>query len=161
MKKSEQSDGAKSRVRRALMETNSTRLAHRCRSTVKVDMSDFHELLFSHSEDIQNIARHARQTKDPQSFVVAVLDLLDRHGRSLAVARLGAEAVDHFATQSHRRHISPVKVTDVTCDEIDRVFGSHTTWIAQKTKPLDNLCVHVAVVINDDFFYSRLVVPEN
>ena len=124
-------------------------------------MSNLHELLYSYHENIQNVARHARQTKNPHSFVVAVLDLLDRAGRSLAVARLGSEAVDHFSTQAFRRHMSPLKVTDVTVEEIDRVAGENATWGTQKHIPLDDLWVHVAAVSDGDFLYSRVFVPEN
>ncbi len=124
-------------------------------------MSDLHEMLFAHQEDIQNVARHARKTKDPQSFVVAVLDLLDRAGRSLAVARLGSEAVDHFATQSHRRHMSPIKVTDVTVEAMDRVADENTSWLSRKKEPLNDLCVHVVAVRDGDILYSRLFVSED
>ena len=124
-------------------------------------MSDLHELLYSHEEGIQTMARHARKTKDPQEFVVAVLDLLDHAGRSLAVARLGSEAVDHYLTQSLRRHISPIKVTDVTVAEIDRIASEHPSWLSRNKESLNDLCVHVVAVGFGDLFYSSLFVPEN
>ena len=118
-------------------------------------------MLFAHSEDIQNVARHARQTKDPQSFVVAVLDLLDRAGRSLAVARLGSEAVDHFSTQAFARHMTPIKVTDVTVVEIDRVAAENPSWASCKNETLNDLHVYIGAVSDRDFLFSCLFVPEN
>lgn len=124
-------------------------------------MSDLYELLGVHSEEIEDVSRHARQTKDPSSFVVSVLDLSDRNGRSLAVGRFGSEAVEHFSRQATARRKTALKVADITFDEMDRVACENISWLTQKNKTLPDSWVHIAAVSDGDFLFSGLFVPQD